>query len=66
MANKLEQSFDMVRLTKSKQAVDLAPNTLRAYARQGLRFYKMGRAVFFSKAELEAFIRAQASRSLAA
>lgn len=53
-------SFDLARLSKSKQAVDLAPNTIREYARQGLNIYRMGKAAFFSKAELEAFIRAKA------
>jgi hypothetical protein len=52
-------NFDMVRLTKAKRAVDLSPNTIRAYSRQGLGLYRMGRAVFFSRAELDAFIRAQ-------
>lgn len=48
--------FDLFRLTKSKKAVDLAPNTLRAYHQDGLPFYKRGRAVFVSKAELTNFI----------
>jgi hypothetical protein len=51
------QSFDLFRLTKSKAAVDLAPNTLRKFNAQGLAFYRRGRAVFVSKAELETFIR---------
>jgi hypothetical protein len=49
--------WDLVRLSKSKQHVDLCPNTLRAYNRAGLPFYKKGKAVFFSKAELAMFIR---------
>jgi hypothetical protein len=55
------QSFDLARLTKAKQAVDLAPNTIRNYARNGLPLYRMGRAVFFSRSELEQFIRAAAT-----
>lgn len=51
----------MVRLTKSKEHVDLAPNTIRHYATKGLRLYRVGKAVFFSTAELEAFIRQQAN-----
>lgn len=51
------QSFDLFRLTKSKKEVDLAPNTLRAYARQGLRIYQVGRACFVSRIELAEFIR---------
>ena len=49
--------FDLFRLTKSKDEVDLCPNTLRAYNKQGLPFYRRGKAVFVSKAELAQFIR---------
>lgn len=49
--------FDLVRLSKSKETVDLAPNTLRAYHRDGLPFYRKGKVVFFSRSELAAFIR---------
>ena len=49
--------FDLLRLTKSKETVDLAPNTIRAYAKQGLPLYRQGRAVFVSISELDAFIR---------
>ena len=51
----------MARLTKSKEAVDLAPNTIRAYAKKGLRLYRVGKAVFFHTGELEAFIRKEAA-----
>ena len=50
-------SFDLVRLTKSKDIVDVCPNTIRAFAKRGLRIYKAGKAAFFSKAELADFIR---------
>jgi len=50
-------NYDLVRLSKSKSAVDLAPNTIRAYAREGLNLYRKGRAVFFSRLELENHIR---------
>jgi hypothetical protein len=53
----IEPTFDLVRLTKSKRVVDLSSNTIRAYAREGLGLYRKGRAVFFSRAELETFIR---------
>jgi len=53
------ESFDLVRLTKSKPAVDLCSNTIRQYARNGLPLYRKGKAVFFSKAELAVFIRAK-------
>jgi hypothetical protein len=52
-----EISFDLVRLTKSKKAVDLAPNSIRKLASKGLRLYRFGRAVFFSRSELEIFIK---------
>ena len=53
------RSFDLKRLSKSKETVDICPNTLRAYNREGLRFYRAGKAVFFSQSELEAFIRSR-------
>jgi hypothetical protein len=52
-------SFDLIRLTKSKEHVDVCPNTIRAYASQGLDLYRVGKAVFFSKTELAEFIRAK-------
>ncbi len=51
-----ETPFDLFRLSKSKTAVDLAPNTLREYNRQGLPFYRMGKAVFCSRTQLQQFI----------
>lgn len=47
----------MTRITKSKRECDVSPNTIRAYARQGLRLYKVGKTVWFSQAELASFIR---------
>jgi hypothetical protein len=49
--------FGFFRLSKSKQVVDVCPNTLRAYNAPGLPFYKVGKSVFVSYAELESFIR---------
>ena len=49
--------FDLVRLSKAKAAVDVCPNTLRAYAKAGLPLYRRGRAVFVSKTELANFIQ---------
>ena len=49
--------FGFFRLSKSKIIVDISPNTLRAYNSQGLPFYKVGKSVFVSYSELEAFIR---------
>ena len=48
--------FDLFRLSKSKEVVDVCPNTLRAYNKQGLPFYHRGKAIFVSKAELAHFI----------
>lgn len=49
--------FDLFRLSKSKDVVDVCPNTLRGYFTQGLPFYKKGKAIFVSKSELATFIR---------
>jgi hypothetical protein len=48
--------FDLFRLSKSKPAVDVCSNTIRAYIKDGLPFYKMGKAVFISRAQLAQFI----------
>jgi hypothetical protein len=50
-------SFDLFRLSKSKDVVDVCPNTLRAYFKLGLPFYQRGKAIFISKTELAHFIR---------
>jgi len=55
-----ESGFDLFRLSKSKEVVDVCSNTLRTYAGQGLPLYRRGTAVFVSKAELAAFIRGKA------
>ncbi len=49
--------FGLFRLSKSKLTVDVCSNTLRAYHLQGLPFYRVGKSVFISYAELESFIR---------
>lgn len=49
--------FGFFRLSKSKLIVDICSNTLRAYNSQGLPFYKVGKSIFVSYAELESFIR---------
>jgi len=51
------QGFDLFRLSKSKEIVDLAPNTLRTYFKRGLNAYRSGKIVFVSKSELESFLR---------
>ena len=47
----------MFRLSKSKEAVDICSNTLRQYNKEGLPFYRQGKAVFISRDELLTFIR---------
>ncbi len=51
--------FDLFRLSKAKKEVDVCPNTLRAYNRAGLPFYRKGKAVFISRTELRQFITAE-------
>ena len=52
----MDSGFDLFRLSKSKQVVDVCSNTLRAYNKQGLPFYHRGKAIFVSKSELAQFI----------
>ncbi len=56
MAAPADNGFDLFRLSKSKEVVDVCPNTLRVYNKQGLPFYHRGKAIFVSKAELANFI----------
>lgn len=49
----------MFRLSAAKKTVDICANTLRSYHAHRLRFYRVGKAVFISKTELVAFIRAK-------
>ncbi len=53
--------FDLFRLSKAKAIVDLSPNTLRSFHQRGLPFYRSGRIVFVSKADLAIFMRSQRS-----
>jgi hypothetical protein len=53
----VDTSFDLCRISHAKQNTSLCSNTIRAYFRQGLGCYRRGKVVFFSKTELEAFIR---------
>jgi hypothetical protein len=61
MKDVAQNTCDLKRLTKSKESVDLAPNTIRAFAKRGLKLYRSGRAVFFSQSELVDFIRREAA-----
>ena len=58
----VEAGFDLFRLSISKDVVDVCPNTLRAYFKQGLPHYRRGKAVFISKAELAEFIKGKAAQ----
>lgn len=55
-----DPGFDLFRLSRSKHVVDVCSNTLRAYHRDGLQFYRAGKAVFVSKSELASYIRQRA------
>jgi hypothetical protein len=39
--------FDLVRLSRSKETVDLCSNTIRHYSKFGLQLFKAGKAIFF-------------------
>ena len=53
-------SFDLVRIQKSKKAVDLSPNTIRSFFKEGLKKYKRRGLTFFSRSELERFLKEKA------
>ena len=50
-------------MSASKEICDFAPNTIRKFFDEGLRCYKIGKMVMFSKSELAALIRAKATPS---
>jgi len=60
------KDFDLFRLSSSKDAVDICSNTLRRYNKDGLPFYRMGKAVFISKKELQFFILQKSEKRSAA
>jgi hypothetical protein len=53
--------FDFFRLSKSKTAVDVSPDVIRQWFREGLRCYRRGRLVFVRRSEVEKFILKAAS-----
>jgi len=61
-----QQGFDLFRLNRSKKEVDVSPPTLRKWFKEGLPFYKMEKAVFVSRSQLQAFILARANQTAAA
>lgn len=54
--------FDLFRVSRGKREVDLSPNTLRTYMKAGLPAYRMGKACFVSRSQLQQFIFAKGSR----
>jgi hypothetical protein len=56
-AQSTDTGFEMVKISKAKETVDLCSNTIRSFFRQGLPKYQRGKSIFFSKSELAAFIR---------
>lgn len=48
--------FDYFRVSKSKTAVDVGPDTLRQWHQRGLPFHKVGKCNFVSRTELAQFI----------
>ncbi|MFN7139289.1 MAG: hypothetical protein ACK4UN_08120 [Limisphaerales bacterium] len=59
-----QSGFEFFRLSKSKDVVDICANTLRAYNKEGLPFYRKGKAVYVSKGELENFIRFKCAKEV--
>ncbi len=49
--------FDLVPIEKSKEAVDISPNTIRKYFKQGLKTYKREGVHVFSRSELDRFLK---------
>jgi hypothetical protein len=58
--NEIAPSFDLVRLSRSKEFCDFCPNTIRKFFSEGLRAYRLGKMVMFSRSELAAFIKTRA------
>lgn len=63
-AHNPQTGFDLIRLSKSKELVDICSNTIRSYHRQGLPIYKQGKAAYVSKTELAQFIRQKRDTNL--
>lgn len=56
-----DSNFDLFRLSKAKDIVDISPNTIRKMFVEGLPSYRHGVAVFISKRELDHHIRNRTS-----
>jgi hypothetical protein len=57
--------YDLFRVSRSKKEVDISPNTLRTYMKAGLPAYRMGKACFVSRSQLQQFIFANAGKQSA-
>lgn len=58
----VSQKSDLFRIQKAKEAIGIAPNTIRNFANEGLPVYKVGKMVFVSIADVELFIKRRATR----
>lgn len=52
-----QNTSDLIRISHSKTACGLCPNSVRNLFAQGLTCYRVGRASFFSRSELENLIK---------
>jgi hypothetical protein len=57
----IAHSFDLIRLSHAKQLCDFSPNTVRSFFARGLRAYRHGKMVMFSRSELEHFLKTKAT-----
>ena len=62
IGNTSNSAFDLFRVSKAKETVDICPNTIRKYNRSGLRIYKIkgDRCAYVSRNELANFITTNA------
>lgn len=56
--NRNSSSWNWIRLSHSKKRVDISPNTIRKWERQGyLTIYRVGKLAFFCRSELDQCIK---------
>lgn len=58
---KAPNNFEMFRLERSSEEVGVSRSTIIRWVAEGLRAYRVGKMVFISKSELEAFIRVRSN-----
>ncbi len=49
-------NFDLVRISRARPEVGFCANTIRTYGKHGLRLFKVGKVVLFSRSELASLI----------